>query len=189
DGRRTTFEPLDEAGWQQRAARPGLEGNVYRQVPRLVREQADEIQRRFPKILRRVSGYNLAEMMPLTGAPGKAGLHQLVVGGEGTLAVIGRAEGNLVPPPRFPGLLRPEFETLGNAMDAVAACLELRPSAVELMDHFLLELTAGNLSLRETMKPIRGKPGALFMVEFSSDDQAEVADRVEKLQRRLQGVN
>ncbi len=65
----------------------------------------------------------------------------------------------------------------------------MRPSAVELMDHLLLELTAGNLALREAMKPIQGKPKALFMVEFSGDEPAEVADRVEKLTRRLQGCD
>ena len=74
-------------------------------------------------------------------------------------------------------------------MDAVAACLEYKPSAVELMDHYLLELTAGNLALRETMKAIRGHPQAVLMVEFHGDDEKEVADRVEKLRRRLEGVN
>ncbi len=44
-------------------------------------------------------------------------------------------------------------------MDALAACLELQPSAVELMDHLLLELTAGNLALRDTMKAIQ-RPAA-----------------------------
>ena len=53
------------------------------------------------------------------------------------------------------------------------------------MDHYLLELTAGNLALRETMKAIRGRPQAVLMVEFSGDDDEEVADRVEKLRRRL----
>ena len=56
------------------------------------------------------------------------------------------------------------------------------------MDHYLLELTAGNLALRETMKAIRGQPQAVLMVEFSGDDEKEVADRVEKLHRRLEGV-
>jgi Fe-S oxidoreductase len=82
----------------------------------------------------------------------------------------------------------PQFATLAAAMDAVAACLELGPSAVELLDHHLLTLCAGNLSLRDTMKSIRGRPEAVFMVEFSSDDPAEVADRVERLRRRLGGV-
>ena len=120
---------------------------------------------------------------------GAVGLHQLLVGSEGTLAVVTEAELGLVPKPKARGLLVPQFSSLAAAMDAVAACLEFKPSAVELMDHYLLELTAGNLALRETMKAIRGRPQAVLMVEFSGDDEKEVADRVEKLRRRLEGVN
>ena len=56
-------------------------------------------------------------------------------------------------------------------MNAVAVCLEYKPSAVEVIDHYLLELTAGNLALRETMKAIRGRPQAVLMVEFQGDDR------------------
>jgi Fe-S oxidoreductase len=73
-------------------------------------------------------------------------------------------------------------------MDALAACLEFGPSAVELIDHLLLDLAHANLSLKNTMAAIQGKPKALLMVEFSSDDPAEMADRVERLQSRLRGA-
>ncbi len=65
------------------------------------------------------------------------GLHQLIVGSEGTLAVVTEAELGLLPRPKARGLLVPQFATLGAALDALAACLELQPSAVELMDHVL----------------------------------------------------
>ena len=73
-------------------------------------------------------------------------MHQLIVGSEGTLAVVTEAELNLVPRPKARGLLVPQFATLAAAMDALAVCLELQPSAVELMDHLLLELTAAAIS-------------------------------------------
>ena len=82
----------------------------------------------------------------------------------------------------------PQFATLAAAMDALAVCLEFNPAAVELMDHLLLELTAGNLALRETTKLIQGKPQAIFMVEFASEEPGEVEDRVEKLRHRLRDV-
>ena len=65
-----------------------------------------------------------------------------------------------MPRPKVRGLLVPQFATLAAAMDALAACLEMQPSAVELMDHMLLELTARNLALRDTMKAIQGRPQA-----------------------------
>jgi FAD/FMN-containing dehydrogenase/Fe-S oxidoreductase len=191
DGRRSVFGPLTPEEWEQRARGRSPEAALYARCRDIVRDTRDEIRRRFPRILRRVSGYNLDVLCDsladgVNAAP--SGLHQLVIGGEGTLALVTAAEVALVPRPRARGLLVPQFATLGAAMDALAACLELGPSAVELMDDLLLRLSAGNLALRDTMKAITGNPQALLMVEFSGDEPAEVADRVERLQRRLQGV-
>jgi FAD/FMN-containing dehydrogenase/Fe-S oxidoreductase len=197
DGNRASFGPLRPEEWQRRGESRGLEGSIYQQVRTIVQQECDEIERRFPRILRRVSGYNLdvlSEGLNTNGEPPglsrrAVGLHQLIVGSEGTLAVITEADVGLLPRPKARGLLVPQFATLGAAMDAVAACLEMQPSAVELLDHLLLQLTARNLALRDTMKAIQGQPQAVLMVEFSSDDPAEVADRVERLRQRLQGVN
>ncbi len=214
DGSRASFGPLRPDEWERRGEGRGLEGSIYQQVRAIVHEARDEIERRFPRILRRVSGYNLDVLsaglnaprgegrgargekeLPSSLAPRLSplappvGLHQLIVGSEGTLAVVAEAELGLLPRPKVRGLLVPQFATLSAALDAVAACLEMQPSAVELMDHLLLQLTAQNLALRDTMKAIQGQPQAVLMVEFSGDDPAEVADRVEKLRRRLAGVN
>lgn len=201
DGSRTSFGPLRPEEWERRSEARGLEGSIYQQVRAIVQQQRDEIERRFPRILRRVSGYNLDVLsagLNATGAdktgatpvsPPAVGLHQLIVGSEGTLAIVTEAELGVLPRPKARGLLVPQFATLSAAMDAVAACLEMQPSAVELMDHLLLQLTAQNLALRDTMKAIQGQPQAVLMVEFSSDDPGEVADRIARLQQRLQGVN
>jgi FAD/FMN-containing dehydrogenase/Fe-S oxidoreductase len=216
DGTRTEFGPLAPGEWERRAAPRTLEGALYRAVPHIVQENADEIRRRFPRILRRVSGYNLDLMLdelriadcglrndrpprdglpPLSSNPQSAirdpqsrGLVPLIVGSEGTLAVVTEAEIDLVPRPPVRGLLVPQFASLRAAMDALAACLEFQPSAVELMDQMLLDLARSNLSLKDTMAAVEGRPAALFMVEFSGTERAEVADRVERLQRRLREV-
>jgi FAD/FMN-containing dehydrogenase/Fe-S oxidoreductase len=188
DGSPAELGPLDAAGWERRAEQRTPEGALHRRVRQIVREHADEVRLRFPRILRRVSGYNLDALCGAfdTGRP--AGLHQLIVGSEGTLAVITEAELGLVPRPAQRGLLVPHFATLGAAMDALAACLELNPSAVELLDGMLLDMARGNLSLQDTMAAIVGRPEAVLMVEFSGDDAAEVADRVTRLERRLRGA-
>src|SRR5262249_5464738 len=93
DGTRTTFGPTTPAEWDKKAKATPLEGNAYREARRLPDLHRDEIAGRFPRILRRVSGYNLdalAGTAVLTewAAARAPGLHQLVVGGEGTLALI-----------------------------------------------------------------------------------------------------
>lgn len=191
DGSTARLAPLSPAEWARHGRAGGLLGGIYQTVGRVIAEQHDEVRHRFPRILRRVSGYNLDALLPLLGddpTAAPAGLHQLVVGSEGTLALVAEAVVKLVPRPRCRGLLVPQFDSLAAAMTSVAACLEAQPSAVELMDHLLLQLTAGNLALREATRPVDPRARALFMVEFSSDSEAEVADRVEKLRRRLAGA-
>ncbi|HEX4589274.1 MAG TPA: FAD-linked oxidase C-terminal domain-containing protein, partial [Gemmataceae bacterium] len=158
-------------------------------VGRVVASNAEEIRKRFPHLIRRVSGYNLVDLLndAATGLRTDAGLHKLVIGGEGTLAIVAEAELGLIPRPKSRGLLVPHFNSLGAALDSLAECLAAGPSAVELMDSMLIELTAGNLALRDTTALIEGKPVALFMVEFSGDDPAEVSSRVHELKRKLAG--
>jgi FAD/FMN-containing dehydrogenase/Fe-S oxidoreductase len=188
DGSRAELGPVTLAEWRLREDR-SFAGSIYRGVRSAVEAAAPEIARRFPRILRRVSGYNLdAIAAGFAGASPQLGLHQLVVGGEGTLAMVIEAELRLVPRPKAVGLLVPQFTSLAAAMDALAVCLEHGPSAVELLDHLLLELAHENLSLRSAVTPLRGDAQALFMVEFSGDDQAEVRDRIDKLSDRLQGM-
>jgi FAD/FMN-containing dehydrogenase/Fe-S oxidoreductase len=193
DGTRTSFAPMRPAEWEKHAAGGTPEAARYRRVKQIVLDNADEIRRRFPRLLRRVSGYNLDVLCDFfTGADGngyaRAGLHQLIIGSEGTLALITSAELNIIPRPKHRGLLVVHYNALGAAMDTVGACLEMGPSAVELMDRMLIDLARGSPAIRDTMTAIQGNPAAVFMVEFHGDDQGDVADRVVRLQKRLTGA-
>ena len=201
DGTPAEFGPLTEAEYERKLEARTREGDAYRAADRAVRENAAEIGRRFPNIIRKVSGYNLAALLgraggvsppiPDTknrGAHAPRSLVPLLTGSEGTLAVVAEAELALVPRPKHRGLLVPQFDSLAAALDALAACMELGPSAVELMDRMLIDLAREQRSLKDTMTAIRGRPEALLMVEFSSDDAADVSYRVHELERRLRGA-
>src|SRR6185312_12368468 len=173
------------------------EGEAYRAADRAVRDNAAEIIARTPNIQRHVSGYNLLGIAELgtrnaerrsSEFPVSRSLTPLIVGSEGTLALVAEAELNLIPRPKHRGLLVPQFASLAAALDALAACLELAPSAVELLDRMLIDLAREQRSLKHTMAAIRGRPEALLMVEFCSDDAADVSYRVYELERRLRGI-
>lgn len=198
DGKTHDLGPVD---WQRLDARTFL-GSLQQRVRQIAIDNADEIRKRFPRLLRRVSGYNLdafigepsrvsdgvAEPGPIRGSARPCGLHQLIVGSEGTLGVIVEAELNVVPKPKVVGLLVPQFSSLAAAIDAVAVCLDLQPAAVELLDHQLIELARQNLSLRDTVAALTGTPDALLMVEFAGDDFGHVTGQIKKLQAKLQGT-
>jgi FAD/FMN-containing dehydrogenase/Fe-S oxidoreductase len=178
--------PADE--WSRRAAGSDTEARLFQEVGQIIRENADEIDRRFPKLLRRVSGYNLDVLCNGLVRGGKqTGLIDLLVGSEGTLAIMTQAELNLLPKPRERGLLVAQYASLAAAMNSLATCLEFAPSAVELLDQLLIDLARENLSMRDTMRVIQGRPAAIFMIEFSGEDAGEIRDKIERLSSRLKG--
>jgi FAD/FMN-containing dehydrogenase/Fe-S oxidoreductase len=209
DGTSAEFGPLTATEYERKLELRTREGDAYRAADRAVRENEAEIVARTPTIQRHVSGYNLAALAGVRGQGSEVrktqsngtassltpdsrlltpSLVPLLIGSEGTLAVVAEAELNLIPRPRHRGLLVPQFASLAAALDTLAACLELGPSAVELMDRMLIDLAREQRSLKDTMAAVRGRPEALFMVEFSSDDAADVSYRVHELERRLKGV-
>jgi len=192
DGAVAEFRDLDAVEWDVKTGRQSLEGATYRTVDQVLRRDRAEIDRRFPDILRRVSGYNLRDCSLRAGERGRAArpfsLIPILVGSEGTLGFVTGAELNLVPRPKHRGLLVPHFESLGSALDALAACLEFGPSAVELIDSLLIELARAQRSLRGTMAAVEGNPAALLMVEFAGDDAEEVASKVDRLRHRLREI-
>jgi FAD/FMN-containing dehydrogenase/Fe-S oxidoreductase len=192
DGSCAEFHGLTPAEYEGKLELRTREGEAYRTAETTVRENAAEIARRTPKILRKVSGYNLAGLLERGAWNAERGtdakqqsLVPLLVGSEGTLVVIAEAELALVPRPKHRGLLVPQFDSLSAALDALETCLEFSPSAVELMDKMLIDLARQQRSLKDTMAVVRGRPEALLMVEFSSDDAADVSFRAHELQRRL----
>ncbi len=186
DGSIAEFSPASTADLIRRAGSATREGQIYRNCAQVIEQNADEIRRRFPRIVRRVSGYNLLDTLE-NNCFGKTSLIPLLVGSEGTLAVVAEAELQLVPRPKARGLLVPHFDSLSAALDALAICLEYAPSAVELMDAMLIELARTQRSLKGIISAIHGHPAALLMVEFSGDSLAEVSGRVHELERCLQG--
>ncbi len=182
DGKRHRLHTAPGQPWRRQD--PTLTEELEYGLRKIVGNAHREIDQRFPNILRRVSGYNLDRF---ARSPDSAGLHHLFIGSEGTLGVLCEAELNLVPTPKAVGILIPQFSSLDAAMEALAICLEMQPSAVELLDALLLRVAKQNLALRNTMAALTGVPEAIFMVEFSADTVPEVTDRIEKLQRKLQG--
>ncbi len=151
-------------------ARLGAGGDTpecFRTVLALASEHADEIDRRFPKVLRRVGGYNLDEFLP---GREPFNLAKMIVGSEGTLAVILEAKLNLVRLPKEKAVLVVQFRELLEALEATPLILRHSPSAVEVMDSFILDHTrlSPNLQrMRETF--VEGEPGALLCIEFYAD--------------------
>ncbi|MFI5461282.1 MAG: FAD-binding and (Fe-S)-binding domain-containing protein [Isosphaerales bacterium] len=176
DGSLIHLGPLTESQLEARCAQEDREGDCYRATRRLAAEHAGEIDRRFPKILRRVGGYNLDEFVP-ERVRSRTGftfnLAKLLVGSEGTLGVTVEAKLALVERPRAKATLVVEFAGLLEALAAVPLILQHGPAAVEIVDKYVLDSTKLNAEASRLRDFLQGDPAAILLIEFY-DERADL---------------
>ena len=140
------------------------------------REKA-EIEARFPKLLRRVAGYNI-DMMSEAGF----NMANLLVGSEGTLGYFTALELDLQPVLVHKVVGVCHFPKFYSAMASRQHIVKLGPAAVELVDRTMIELAREIPVLRASVeKFVRGEPDAILLVEFAGDDQAEQVAKLKQL--------
>jgi len=155
----------------------GLE--LFRDMLDLGRREAAEISEKFPKVQRRVGGYNLDALVP-RNAPNN--MAHLLVGSEGTLAFTTQVELKLWPVIRNKVLGVCHFGSFYEAMDAAQHLVKLRPIAVELVDRTMIALGREIAMFQPIIgTAVRGDPDAVLIVEFAEEDQAENIRRLKQL--------
>jgi FAD/FMN-containing dehydrogenase/Fe-S oxidoreductase len=185
DGSVVNFRPLAREDVDAICQQNTLEAACYREVCSLATTHAAEIDRRFPKVLRRVGGYNLDCFVD----PHQPfNLAKMMVGSEGTLGVVLEAKIALVPLPKAKAVLAIQFADLLEALEATPAILPHRPSAIEIMDGFILDNTKQSPALDRLRRTfIEGDPAALLCVELYDDDADNLRPRLEAIERDLRG--
>jgi FAD/FMN-containing dehydrogenase len=178
DGSVATFGALDSA--TGRAKQIGELGQS------LATDHRAEIERVWPKLLRRVGGYNLDIFCNQNERPyttdGSINLSHLLVGSEGTLAFTKSLTLALLPLPKSKVLGVVNFPTFHQAMDAAQHIVKLGPTAVELVDRTMIELSLTNPAFAPTIcTALVGSPDAILLVEFSGDDKAALKHKLQQL--------
>ena len=142
---------------------------LARDLLQLGAREADEIEARFPKVQRRVGGYNLDSLLP---GRNELNLAHILVGSEGTLAFSSRIELKLSPLLGARAVGACHFGSFFQAMQAAQHIVKLAPIAVELIDRTMLGLARDIAMFRPTIEAVvRGDPEAVLFVEFAEDDQ------------------
>ena len=157
-------------------------------VAALAFAERDEIERMFPKVLRRVAGYNLDIFFPQSERPyttdNSVNLAHLLVGSEGTLAVTERLTLKLSPLPKHKTLGVVNFSSFYKAMESAQHIVKLKPVAVELVDRTMIDLARANPAFRPVIEAaLIGKPEAILLVEFAG---AEREDQLRDLKRLVE---
>jgi FAD/FMN-containing dehydrogenase/Fe-S oxidoreductase len=145
--------------------------------------EAAEIADKFPKVQRRVGGYNLDALVP-RNAPNN--MAHLLVGSEGTLAFTTQVELKLWPVIRNKVLGVCHFGSFYEAMDAAQHLVRLRPIAVELVDRTMIALGREIAMFQPIINTaVRGDPDAVLIVEFAEEDQSENMRRLKQLSEMM----
>lgn len=179
------FKDLPHEEFSAKMQLENLEGKIYRKVNELLSNQeiTEEIKNKFPKqnIPRRNTGYALDLLQK------QKNLCKLLSGSEGTLVFFTEIKLNLVPlPPKNQALVCLHLKSVEEALHANLVALESKPTAIELMDKTILDLTKSNIEQQKNRFFIDGDPGAILMIEFACQDEDNLNSKIETLVQSMQ---
>ena len=184
DGTNVEFKTVTNDAFHTKCEMDNLEGKIYKNIRSILSnyDNQQEIRKQFPKksVERRNTGYAID--MLLEKAPFVAGMPdfnfcELIAGSEGTLAFITEIKLNVVPLPlKETGLLCVHFNSIDESLRANLIALKYKPSASELIDHYILECTKGNIEQSKNRFFVQGDPGAILVIEFVKNTREEITD-------------
>jgi FAD/FMN-containing dehydrogenase/Fe-S oxidoreductase len=168
DGLRMRVGPTSEEDLARIIHERGRRGDIYAGLKRIRGTYADDIRAKYPKIPRRVSGFNLDALLPEEGFD----VAKALVGSEATCVIVLRAKCRLVYSPPARSLLVIGYPSVYEAADHVPRILELKPIGLEGLDDLLIEAEkAKNLNPRGIKLLPEG--GGWLFVEFGGDTREE----------------
>ena len=158
------------------ARRSQLEGRVRD----ILLANTDEIRTRYPKTWRTVAGYALNRL-----DPNDLNLARLFVGSEGTLGTVVEAEIALVERPKHTRIVLLHYDDVREALESVPMILEVDPSAVELLDKMMLDMTRAHPEYSHYLTFIEGDPAIVLVVEFYGEDETDLTAKVGRLKAHI----
>lgn len=184
DGARFWVGPTPEEELQEITSGEDRRAQIYRDLVALRDEYASEIRNRYPTIKRRVSGYNLDQLLPENGF----NVARALVGSEGTCISILQARVRLIEKPAFTRLVVLGFKDIFEAGDSVVDIMPFTPIAMEGLDWGIV----GGLNdrkLKQTEVAMLPDGRAWILVELSATSEQKASDGLQRFVDAMQGVD
>jgi FAD/FMN-containing dehydrogenase len=184
-GSEVVVTPLTYADLALKKQQFNFEGDIYRGVAEILRKHRALLEETRPKVNKYSIGYNLWEVDRLTDEGRVFDLTQLIAGSQGTLGIITEVSLWTLPKPSSTGVLVAYFDSLKKAGEATAKLVALGPSALEMVDHFLLEIVK-----REKPEMLAGllppkMPELALLCEFDGNDAGEIETRLAEAEKKV----
>jgi FAD/FMN-containing dehydrogenases len=198
DGSEVVFGPLNNDDFMSKCIQITLEGDIYRNIKRILGDKINQEKIREgypdPKVHRRNTGYAIDQLLDSEifdeKSQSKFNFCKLLTGSEGTLAITTEIKLNLIPlPPANKALVCVHLKKRNDAFKANLIALNYKPSAVEMIDNRILELTEDNASQRNNRFFLVGKPAAILIVEFIREKPEEIDEVAAKMIQALKSAD
>ncbi len=196
DGSQVEFKSLSIDEFHSKCEGSTLEAEIYKSIRSMLSnyENQVEIRKEFPKksVERRNTGYAidmLLETAPFTAGETDFNFCKLIAGSEGTLAFITEIKLNVVPlPPKEVGLLCVHFNSIDESLRANLIGLKYKPSASELIDHYILDCTKENKEQAKNRFFVQGDPGAILVIEFARETREEINNIAKQVEEEMRAA-
>ena len=197
DGSEAVFGAMNIDTFHAKCEGDSLESNIYKTVRSALSDYNNqtEIRKEFPKasVERRNTGYALdmlLETAPFTAGKEDFNFCKLIAGSEGTLAFITEIKLHVNElPPKETGLLCIHFNTIDESLRANIIAMQFKPSASELIDHYILECTKNNIEQNKNRFFVMGDPGAILVVEFCRETREEIIAIAAEVEAAMRTAN
>jgi FAD/FMN-containing dehydrogenase/Fe-S oxidoreductase len=180
DGVRLTVGRTSPEALARQCREPGRPGEIYRGLRTVSEQHTDEIRRRFPKIPRRVSGFELDALLPERGFD----VARALVGSEGTCVTVLEATVRLIDRPRYRTLLVLGFRDIFRAADEVMTVLEAGPIGLEAIDDVIVRNLRTKRKLPRELE-LLSEGDAWLLVEFGHAIARDAEHAARELESRL----
>lgn len=188
-GTEVLVTPLSYADLELKKQQFNFEGDVYRGMQALLKKHRTLLEETRPKVNKYSIGYNLWDVERITDEGGVFDLTQLIAGSQGTLGILTEVSLWTLPKPSRTGVMLAYFDSLSKAGEATAALVELGPSALEMVDRFLLEIVR-----REKPEMLAGllpaeTPELALLCEFDGNEVGEIEEKLGEAANRVAGLS
>ncbi len=155
----------------------GRRGEIYAKLKSIADRYGELVRRRFPQIPRRVSGYNLNQLLPENGF----NVARALIGSEGTIVHVLELTLRLVPKPKETALAIAGFDDIAAAADHVPLCNEHVPHVLEGMDETLFQNMIDKGKNPHQQRELFGGGHAWLVVQFGGDTRDEAISKAQRL--------
>lgn len=179
NGELITLKELSEKQLKLKKLQNNSEGRIYNEICFIKDEYAEEIEKRFPKIPRRVSGYNLDELIK----PQPLNASKLIAGSEGSLGFAAKIKMKICPKLKATALCLIQFNNISEAMSAIEPILITHPLALEMIDSYILDAARQSNLHRAKIAWVEDNPACVLIAEYEGENTQEASEKAALLKQ------